>query len=145
LTSLSAKINLNFIIKRGSVEEKVFFEDGANKVTNTRFVVGAQTYALSGITSVRIAEEAPKYKIHSMAGGAVAILGGLGQISDSFVGGIALIAIGAALVWFGKNMKTTYHVVTVSSGGESQALSSTDQTLISNIVNAITEAIIHRG
>jgi hypothetical protein len=68
LTSLSAKINLNFIIKRGSVEEKVFFEDGANKVTNTRFVVGAQTYALSGITSVRIAEEAPKYKIHSMAG-----------------------------------------------------------------------------
>ncbi len=127
------------------MEEKVFYEDGANKVTNARFVAGAQTYALSGITSVRMAEEAPKYKLHTMAGGALAIFAGFAQFSENFMGAIVLIAIGGALIWFGKNMKATYHVVTVSSGGESQALSSSDQTLISKIVNGITEAIVHRG
>jgi type III secretory pathway component EscS len=38
------------------MEEKVFYDDGENKVTNTRFVTGSQTYAISNITSVGIKE-----------------------------------------------------------------------------------------
>lgn len=127
------------------MEEKVFYENGNNKVTNARFIAGAQTYALSGITSVRMAEQAAKYKIHAMIAGALVAMAGLGQFSESFFTGLIVVAIGAGIIWFGKNMQTTYHVVTVSSGGESQALSSTDQTLISSIVNAINEAMVHRG
>lgn len=34
------------------MEEKVFFEHGSVKVTNARFVVDAQTFAMSNVTSV---------------------------------------------------------------------------------------------
>ena len=33
--------------------EEVFFEQGSVKVTNARFIVNAQTYAMNGVTSVK--------------------------------------------------------------------------------------------
>lgn len=36
------------------MSEKVFYDDGKNKVTDKRFVVGNETYAIANITSVKI-------------------------------------------------------------------------------------------
>jgi hypothetical protein len=36
------------------MEEKVFFENGNVKVTNARFVVGDQTFAMAAVNSVKV-------------------------------------------------------------------------------------------
>ena len=40
--------------------EKVFFEYDDVKVTNARFINGANTYAMSGITSIKLSHKEPK-------------------------------------------------------------------------------------
>ena len=39
--------------------EKVFFEYDDVKVTNTRFINGANTYAMAGVTSIKLREKKP--------------------------------------------------------------------------------------
>ena len=51
------------------VQETTFFEQGNVKVTNARFIVPSQTYAMSGITSVKFYTEKP-----SLVGPVVAFL-----------------------------------------------------------------------
>ena len=42
------------------MEEKTFFEYEDVKVTNTRFITGGQTFAMSNITSVKAFEKKPE-------------------------------------------------------------------------------------
>jgi hypothetical protein len=41
------------------MEEKVFFSQGSVSVSNSRFIVHGQTYAMNGVTSVRQAVNNP--------------------------------------------------------------------------------------
>ena len=141
------------------MEEIVFYDDGRNKVTNSRFIVGGQTYALSGITSVRIARtdfKPPAYKnwVGIIAFGFVAAPIAAIFTGDAFKGFMPIIqnvlsvGIGIALFKYHntiKNPNSDYHVVTTSSSGENEALTSSDRELVQKIVNALNEAIVSRG
>lgn len=120
--------------------EKIYFDEGDVKVTKARFIVPAQTYAMSGITSVKSIVDQP------FKGPAIlAILGGLFIFfiaqTASIITGLVLIA-GAAL-WFIKGKK---HIVILSSAsGEAEALSSNNSGFIERIISALNDAIVERG
>lgn len=129
------------------MEEKVFFENENNKVTNARFITHGQTYTLAGLTSVKMTETKPsvlaKYLLILI--GIFFVLMGIALLASNPIAGIIIGGFGALVAWGGFKMKPTYSVVTVNAGGTIQALSSEDFNLINDIVNAINEAIVHRG
>lgn len=119
--------------------EKVYLEEGSVTVTKARFIVPAQTYAMSGITSVKAAVDQP------LKG--PAILGGIGVLM-MFVGEagaviFGLLLIAGAILWFIKGKK---HIVVLSSAsGEAKAISSNNSGFIGRIIAALNEAIVGRG
>lgn len=127
------------------MEEKVFFENAHNKVTNARFITHGETYALAGLTSVKMTETPSKFKALVILAGLFLILVGLANMSENSFGGFVILGIAAFLIWLSFKMKPTYSVVTINAGGTIQALSSKDFNLINDIVNAINDAIVHRG
>ncbi len=123
------------------MKEKSFFNQGNVSVSNSRFIVNGQTYAMNGVTSVKTARKDP-----SRAGPIILGMLGLG----SLVGGeassliIGLIIIGLAILWWIKQ-KPELTVVLNSSSGEAQALTSKDVDYINKIIEALNNSIVHRG
>jgi Family of unknown function (DUF6232) len=73
--------------------EKSFFNEGGVSVSNARFIVRGQTYAMSGVTSVKAFRQDP-----SSAGPLiVGIIGILLVLADGGTGGTATV-IGLALI-----------------------------------------------
>lgn len=130
------------------IPERVFYDAGGVKVTNTRFMVSNQTYAMSGITSVTTIVESPSRKgpiIMILIG----VLGVIGTFTSQqqpppgiFVFLAALIAIG---VWWWTRKKSTYHIVLKSASGEQRPISDKNHQFIEDVVGALNEAIVHRG
>ena len=121
-------------------QETTFLSEQGIRVTNTRFILPKQTFAMSGITSVQSHEEKP-----SKAGpiiffivGALVIAGG----GDAIYFGVIMLIIGG--IWLAVR-KTTYHVLLHTASGEAKALSSKDGAWISKVVHALNDSIIHRG
>ena len=121
--------------------EQTFFNQDDISVTNARVVIGGQTYAMSGLTSVRSIEEKPSRKGPIILGIVGLLCLFVGETTAIVIG---LAAIGGAIAWF-VNTKPTYFVGLVTASGESKALNSKDPDYIRKIVNAINEAIIARG
>ena len=119
------------------MDEKTFFEYEDVKVTNTRFITGSQTFAMSNITSVKAFEQKPKRLF-----GILALIVGLGVAIQSPVIGI-LIAAAAGLYLY--MQKTVFHVMLSTSGGESSALKTFQRDYLDKIVSALNNAIVHRG
>lgn len=123
------------------MEEKIFFNQGDVSVSNARFIVYGQTYAMNGVTSVKQGVENP-----SRLGPIVVALIGLGFL----VGGsfktvvIAFIAIGLAIL-FWRSQSPDYSVVLNTASGEKQALVSKDKKFIDGVIEALNQSIIHRG
>ena len=81
------------------MSEQEFYSDKDISVTTTRVIIGEQTYAMNGITSVRAIEEKPSRKGPIILG----ILGIFplfsGEIEAIMLG---FILIGLAILWFFK-------------------------------------------
>lgn len=127
------------------LQEKTFYQDPTVIVTNSRCIVAGQTYAMSGITSVRPFTEVPSKggPIVLIIVGAFFVMGALGQ---HFVFG-ALMGIGmiaGGIAWY-KSKKDIYHVVVHSASGESRLIHSTDRAYITSIIAALNEAIVYRS
>lgn len=119
------------------MDEKIFFHQGSVKVTSARFINGGQTYAMSNVTSVKTFEQKP-----SRAGGIfVALVGIMALAAAPLVG--ALI-VGLA-IYFLYQQKAMYHVMLSTSAGESSALSTDHREYVDEVVNALNQAIVHRG
>ena len=119
-------------------EEKTFFQYEDVTVTNARFMVAAQTFAMSNITSVKASKKEPNRIWPTI----VVILGML-----FFVGGgtaAAIVIGGAGIAWL-VLQKPMYHVVLTTAGGETSALSSKQREYIQKVVQALNEAIVARG
>ena len=125
-------------------EEITFFQGENIIVTNARFVVGAQTFAMRGITSVE-GVEIPA----SFVAPVIGILLGLIMALNLFNGGIGLGIIGvlifAAAICLAIYRKSTFVVVLRTAGGEVTAYQSTDKNYIAQIIRALNEAIISQG
>ncbi|MCK0069133.1 DUF6232 family protein [Kordiimonas laminariae] len=119
------------------MEEKVFFDSNNVSVSNSRFIVSGQTYAMSNVTSVKtgtnVDPKAPKILI---------IIIGLITTAFSAVIGLILIAVGIAILM---SSKDSYSVILSTAAGENQALTSDDKNHIEKVVAALNEAIISRG
>lgn len=120
------------------MEEKTFFEYDDVKITNTRFMIGSQTYAMSNITSVKAYEEKPKRTL-----GIIGLIAGIIiAVQIEPIAG-AIIAFVSILLMF--IQKTVYHVMLNTSGGETSALKTHQTEYLNKVVSALNEAIVHRG
>jgi hypothetical protein len=123
-------------------EETIFFNSDAAKVTSARVVIGNQTFAMAGITSVEVAKEMPKA---NWAIPTLVLVIGLFAMPSSVATGIIFTLIGGLWLYSEISKNTKYHLVIRAAGGEVNALSSTNATDIEVIASAITDAMVHRG
>ena len=123
------------------MSEQIFFDDRGVKVTNARFIVHSQTYAMNGVTSVKSGVEEP-----SRGGALIAIgVGLLILIAAEGAAKIVGLLIAAAGGWALSRQKATHSVYLSSASGEVQALSDQDEDYISSVINALNDALVHRG
>jgi hypothetical protein len=120
--------------------EKVFHNDANVIVTQSRFIASGRTYTMRNISSVTVStvEKDKKLQIALLVVGCLMALTGGGVQIAGFV-----IALGA-LIWL-LTMKNNYAVRISTNAGESNSLTSADKAYVQKIVNAVNEAIIHRG
>ena len=143
-------------------EEKVFFNGGGVKVTNTRIIVDGDTYTLANVTSCK-----SRYKVETGLDTSnakkrklIKIIGWLAIILSLFIGFKANEIIGsiitAAIMYLAmiilnaifKDKPFNYRVYTVSFGsasGEKDAITSHNENFINKVVNAVNDAIVSRG
>jgi hypothetical protein len=120
------------------MEETTFFQYEDVRVTNARFVVGSQTFALSNITSVKSYEQSPNrlWPIAFVIVGVIVVMGGAAPV------GLLFLAIGG--VWW-YLQKSLFQVRLATAGGETTALESEQRDYIQKIVEALNAAIVARG
>ena len=94
--------------------EETFLNEGGVQVTNARFVVPGQTYALSGVTSVSIHEKKPKRigPIFLFIIGFFCLMGGFSGSSGAFVAALVFIGLGV-LWWISNSTKYAVRLMTV--------------------------------
>lgn len=130
---------------RGRLPERIFLAERNIEVTNIRFVVYDQTFAISGITSVRSFRRS-RSKIGPLACLAFGLLGIFvavdSELNSVLYASIVLTLIGV-LWWIAR--RTRYSVVWRSASGEVEELSSTNKSLIKKVFRALNLAIISRG
>ncbi len=119
------------------MEEKTFFEYENVKVTNARFLVDGQTFAMSNITSVASAQDDP-----SRVGPILMMIVGFAICASNIFVGLVVAALGAWWLW---KQKSTYHVMLKTSGGETKALTSNQEDYVRKVIAALNDAIVHRG
>lgn len=122
------------------MDERVFFEHDGVKITNARFVVDGQTYAMSNITSVKTGSEGPP-----QTGPAILFLVGLFVAPHTALSAVIGIALIALAIYWGYQQKPTYHVVLMTSGGEAKALKTREKPYVEQVVSALNDAIVSRG
>lgn len=120
------------------MEEKNFFNQNGVSVSNARFIAHGQTYAMSGITSVKSFRQDPSRLLPIL----LSVIGLIVQFAGAPAFGIFIIAA-AIIVWV--RAKPEFSVLLNSASGEAKALASSDGIFISNVVNALNESIVHRG
>ena len=125
-----------------TAEETIFLDSPAAKVTSARVIVGNQTFAMSGITSVEVKKETPKVNWFWPT---IILIVGLATLPTNAAIGIIFAVIGALWLWSEFKKPTLFHLVIRAAGGEVNALTSTDATAVEVIASAITDAMVFRG
>ena len=125
-------------------DESTFFQSRGIAVTNARFIVGAQTFAMRGITSVQGVETPASYGWPALVTllGLVMALSLFGSEIGLGVFGMLLFAAG---IWLFTRQKPTFAVVLRTAGGEVTAYASRNRDHIAEIIRALNEAIISHG
>ncbi len=120
------------------VDEKVFLNESGFLVTNTRFEIPGQMFAMAGVTSVGVSKVVPS-KLWPI----VMMIAGLGMIvGEIYDIGAVFLLLGALWFWL---KKTVYHLILTTAAGEQQAHQGTDGELMASLRSALTNAIIDRG
>lgn len=124
------------------MNEIVFLNESNVTVTNARFIVNGQTYALSGVTSVKNRRhiEYPSRLIPIILG----IVGIFLFLGEKPLIGFLMIAI-SVLIWILNKKKITDTVILSTAGGEVEAISSENTEFIARIILALNESIVYRG
>ncbi|QJD95713.1 hypothetical protein HH214_07425 [Mucilaginibacter robiniae] len=119
--------------------EITFYQDSQVTITQARFVTDSKTYAMRNISSVHLFEiiKSKKLPIVMIIIGAALLLS-----DDSRWIGILLAAAGALAIAL---MKNDFAVRISTNSGEANSIVSKDRLYIQGIVDALNEAIIHRG
>lgn len=135
----------------GSSGERVFLEKDGVKVTNTRFIVTGQTYAMASVNSVKV-----DVNNVSPSGAMPATISVFSIIwllvllsSESIYWGYFPVALSLVVagIWWASSLKTKfeYIIILTTSSGETSALKSENESDIRVIEKALIEAIVSRG
>lgn len=124
------------------MNETIYFEQDGVQVTNARFKVDAQTYAVRNITSTAAWTKPQRWLGALLCAviGLMAVSGGRGGFG---VAGFFLL-LAAVLYWTGR----PWHFVLLSTAsGEVKALKSRERDYILRVVNALNDAMVsqHRA
>jgi hypothetical protein len=147
-TSVAATASNVTVPKPSAADEQVIFNQNGIFVSKSRFIDGGQTYAMAGITSVKMYVETPSKigPIVAMLFGVLFILGGLESLFRGniipFVFGLALFLLG---LWIFKKRVPVYSVLLHSSSGEQKASGSQNKEFIGQVIAALNQAIVARG
>lgn len=122
------------------MQDQEFFSSDNVYVSLTRFIVSGQTYAMSGVTSVRASEIGP----NRFGPALIALI----AIACFFIGGdwiyLGALMAGAA-IWLWYLQEPEYFVLLRTSSGEVRALKSDDRKFIEDVVQAVNDSIVARG
>lgn len=119
--------------------ETTFYQDSTVTVTQSRFVTQSKTYAMRNISSVHIFEIV-KSKMKAI----LLILMGIPLFFSGKTILFAFILMALGIWWF-TYIKNEYAVRISTNAGEANSIISKDKVYIQKIVNALSDAIIHRG
>ncbi|WP_315053186.1 DUF6232 family protein [Chryseobacterium indoltheticum] len=119
--------------------ETTFYQDSLVKVTQSRYITQSKTYAMRNISSVHVfeIEKSRVTPILMMLIGIPFLFAG-----NVFWIGLILIGLGILIVF---NIKNEYTVRISTNAGEADSTISKDKEYIQKIVNALNDAMIHRG
>lgn len=119
--------------------ETQFYKDSKVTVTQSRYVTDSKTYAMRNISSVHVFEIVKNRSLPI----AMIIIGGLMLLGDGTrVAGGVILLIGILILVLIKN---EYAVRISTNSGEANSIVSRDKIYIQKIVDALNDAIIHRG
>lgn len=124
--------------------ETTYYTNGRVTVTNARFVVDAETYAISGITSVKLGVKKPNrvWPLLLILVSFFVLTKGVNLATLSIVHWLIVLLPG--VIWLA--CQRTYYTVTLASAsGENRALTSRIQPFVREVVDAINQAIIQRA
>ena len=131
-----------------AVTEKIFLDAHGVKVTNARFIVHKQTYAMASVSSVKVGvtDKTPSKTapVVVAAIGAVWLLGAFSKGFKAIIIPLVMIAVG--ILWY-RSIRTVYEykIVLTTSSGETTALVSTSEPDIRVVETALNDAIVYRG
>lgn len=133
--------------KGRKMEEKVFFNFDGVTVSNSRFIVRSQTYAMQSVTSVKPGIVKPKRGV-SMVFMLIGMLLLIAELMELFDRGVLLVAGAIAILigliaWY--LAKPKYSVILHTSAGEHHALISEKKQDIEHVLQALNQAIVSRG
>ncbi len=120
--------------------EKFILQEQDIKVSNLRFITGNQTYAMSGITSVKF----EKIGLEIIGPIIFFLLAVCFYIGSGVVNLFVIIFLGFSVAMVFSQVGRC-SVTLGTSGGEIKSYVSRDGKFIKKIVNALNEAIILRG
>jgi hypothetical protein len=119
-------------------QEKVFLKDNNVTVTQARYIANGKTYTMRNISSVSLFTLKSSYTLEII----LIVMGVILLIAGTYIIGGILLAIGVTLMVLKKD---EYAVRISTNSGESNSLTSKDKNYIQKIVDALNDAIIHRG
>lgn len=125
-------------------DENSFFNSGDIAVTNARFVVGSQTFAMRGITSVQGVKTPVNY-IGAVLLGLLALFMSLALFRGEYFLGIIGVLLLIADIFIIIRSRPTFCVVLRTAGGEVTAYKSKNHDHIAQIIQALNQAMISRG
>jgi hypothetical protein len=120
-------------------QEKVFYQDPSITVTQARYIANGKMYAMRNISSVSLFTVKASYALQIL----LLIIGVIVLVIPKtwFIG---LLLVGLAIWWI-LVTKDDYAVRISTNAGEANSHISKNKIYIQNIVNALNDAIIHRG
>ncbi|MGK5038662.1 DUF6232 family protein [Janthinobacterium sp. LB3P118] len=124
--------------------ETTYYTNGKVTVTNARFIVGDETHAISGITSVKLEVKKPKRLLPIALIALEFLVLTKGQSYDELSIFHWAIILLPGIFWLSLQ-RTHYTVTLASASGQSRALKSQIKPFVSEVVEAINKAIILRG
>jgi hypothetical protein len=133
----------NATLSSSGPTERVLFDECGVFVSQSRFVSGGKTYAMSGITSIgsEIVNPSKKGPILGMLIGLFMAIAGFTGVNHgggpTMVVGLVVFAIGL-LVFISRK---TVHMVVLRSASSEQ----TDSALVQRIIDALNQAVVIRG
>ncbi|MXV14317.1 DUF6232 family protein [Hufsiella ginkgonis] len=122
-----------------TINETTFYQDTTVVVTQSRFKTGSKTYAMRNISSVHVFE----IKKSRTAPVLLVVAGLLMLLSEDARGlGAVLLVAGIILLLVIKN---EFAVRISTNSGEANSIVSKNREYVQGIVDALSDAIIHRG